>query len=603
MHDVAEFLADQPPFDALDAEDLERVARAAEIEFHPARALVFDRDAGPLDHVWVVRSGAIELLDGDRVIDLLGPGEALGYSSLLSGMPPGLTARALEDTLAYRLPDPRALLSDPARLRFRPHPLFGEQAPGAGRVADDPAQRPIGSVMRSPAVVCAPDTPIRAAARRMTEAGQTCAIVDLGQELGIVTDWDLRSCVATGEVPVDAPVTAVMTAPAHSAPEERLASEALLEMLERGVRHLPVVSATGAVVGVVADRDLVAVDVRAPFHMRAAIARAGSVTALATAARELHPTIVALFDARVAPGHVAAMITAVVDALTRRLIELALAELGEPAPFAWLALGSLARREAMPGSDVDSAIVWHGGPESGRDLNGVAVRVIGGLEACGLTADRHGAVASSPRFARSIGGWQAAARGWLADPSEEDASILISVLVDGRPVWGTDDGAPLAKALRGARERPDLLRLLARDALAYRPPTGFVRELVIEHSGAAGRTLDLKRGGLLPIVNLARWAGMAAGVSAAGTAERLRAAGAAGSLSEQEARTLEEAFELVLALRLGHQVEQIRHGETPDDRLDPARLNRLARRYLKDAFRSVAAVQRKIAADVKLGIR
>ena len=43
----------------------------------------------------------------------------------------------------------------------------------------------------------------------------------------------------------------------------------------------------------------------------------------------------------------------VVDALVRRLIELAVAEQGPPpADFAWLSLGSFGRREAMPSSDV-----------------------------------------------------------------------------------------------------------------------------------------------------------------------------------------------------------------------------------------------------------
>ena len=70
-----------------------------------------------------------------------------------------------------------------------------------------------------------------------------------------------------------------------------------------------------------------------------------------------------------------------------------------------------------------------------------------------------------------------------------------------------------------------LLRLLARFALSYRPPTGFLRGLVVEHSGERRGRLDLKHGGCIPIVDLARWAAMSAGVTSTSTAERLRAAG------------------------------------------------------------------------------
>ena len=56
-----------------------------------------------------------------------------------------------------------------------------------------------------------------------------------------------------------------------------------------------------------------------------------------------------------------------VDAITRRLLELELSGAGVPSvEFAWLALGSQARREALPGSDVDSAIVWFGDDAGGR---------------------------------------------------------------------------------------------------------------------------------------------------------------------------------------------------------------------------------------------
>jgi CBS domain-containing protein len=153
------------------------------------------------------------------------------------------------------------------------------------------------------------------------------------------------------------------------------------------------------------------------------------------------------------------------------------------------------------------------------------------------------------------------------------------------------------------RRSPDLVRLLARFALQHRPPTGFLRDLVVEHSGEHKGRLDLKHGGLLPIVDLARWAGMAAGATSTSTRERLRAAAAAGTLSEGDARTLEEAFELISALRLEHQVEQVRRGAEPDNHLRPDALNELARSYLKDAFRAVAAVQRRLSNEVASGAR
>ncbi|HEY8763308.1 MAG TPA: putative nucleotidyltransferase substrate binding domain-containing protein, partial [Solirubrobacteraceae bacterium] len=123
------------------------------------------------------------------------------------------------------------------------------------------------------------------------------------------------------------------------------------------------------------------------------------------------------------------------------------------------------------------------------------------------------------------------------------------------------------------------------------------------HGGEHRGRLDLKHGGLLPIVDLARWAAMAAGVTNAGTSERLRAAGAAGTLPAADAHSLEDAFELITGLRLGHQVGQLRRGVEPDDFVDPATLSPLMRSHLKEAFRAVAAIQKQISSELSVGVR
>ncbi|MBV9418109.1 MAG: hypothetical protein JO363_24205, partial [Solirubrobacterales bacterium] len=129
------------------------------------------------------------------------------------------------------------------------------------------------------------------------------------------------------------------------------------------------------------------------------------------------------------------------------------------------------------------------------------------------------------------------------------------------------------------------------------------RGLVVESSGEHRGKLDLKIGGVIPIVDLARWAGIAAGVTSASTAERLRAAAAAGTLSHGQARTLEDALTLITSLRVERQVGQLRAGQEPDDYVNPATLTKLTRSYLREAFRAVASVQKHVAAELKVGVQ
>jgi len=618
MEDITGFLGSRPPFDAVGADELARVAAVTETEEFPAGKTIFSQGTGPVEYLRIVRTGSVEIIHNGQVLDLLGPGELFGHASMLSGLPTGFEARAAEDTVCCRIPADviGPLLARPAFLRFIARSIVSDGAgAGAGHAPPvDPIERRVATLVRNPPLLCRADEPIREAAKRMTAEGASAVLVRSGETLGIVTDRDLRSRVVAAGASPDAPVSAIMTTPVWTVRADSLGGDVLLDMLDRGVHHVPVLSAADGILGVVDDGDLVAAEARKPFLLRRAIDLATSATDLAAASAGMNPMIIALQDARVAAEHVAAIRSVVLDALTRRLIELAVADAGDPpAPFTWFALGSLARRETVPSSDVDSALAWQDSGDdaaAGAYLERVARAVEDGLRECGIKPDARGASASSPLFARSLSAWRAAVRELSEDPTRENALILISLIADSRPLWGSGTGqgalaagASVADPLWQARARPDLLRLLAHLALSFRPPTGFLRDFVVEHSGERRGQLDIKHGGLIPIVDLARWAGMAAGATSGSTVERLRAAEAAGALESPDAHTLIEAFGFIFSLRLDHQVEQLRRGEVPDDFIDPKTLNPLARSYLREAFRAVASVQTGLATELSLGVR
>jgi CBS domain-containing protein len=91
---------------------------------------------------------------------------------------------------------------------------------------------------------------------------------------------------------------------------------------------------------------------------------------------------------------------------------------------------------------------------------------------------------------------------------------------------------------------------------------------------------------------------MAAGVASASTLARLSAASDVGTLSVSDALTLRDAFELTCQLRLEHQVAQIERGLEPGDVIALNELSPLNRSYLKEAFRAVVSVQRRVANDM-----
>jgi CBS domain-containing protein len=622
MHDIAEFLAGRDPFSGLDEAELERLASRTEVEFFPAGAQILPQGERGQGRIRVIRRGAVELVDRGRPVDLLGEGEMFGHPSVLSGEPTRYEVRAREDTLCYSLAadDVIPLLGRPSSLRFLARSLLSRGRPGSADGADPPsaevARRYASDLVRRAPVIAGPETTLREAARLMNTEEVSSVLVELGDgEFGIVTDRDLRSRVVAGQLSPDDPVSAAMSSPVVGVAADQTGADVMLTMLDHDVRHVPVFSRPGQPLGVIVGVDLIAAESSSPFVLRRAIARARNKDELRDAARRLRSTVVTLHRAELAPFHVSDVVSAVSDALIRRMIELAVESSGPPpAEFAWMSLGSHGRREPMPSSDVDSGMSWRDRPDpdpitteprrrlastrTAAYMQEIAVNVADCIRVLGWRLDPHGVTAASAFSASSIEEWRSSIESWLKRPSDNKVLIAVSILLDGRVIRGPErlDVKPL---LFETGDRETLRRWMLRLALAAKPPTGFMHNITLEGSGTHAGTFDIKQGGLLPIVDLARYHGLVGKIPANHTLDRLRAATELGLVTKTEARVLEEAFELFTALRLEHQVGQIEEGREPDDHIDPRDLDPLTRRYLRDAFREVEAVQRARTAELR----
>jgi CBS domain-containing protein len=318
--------------------------------------------------------------------------------------------------------------------------------------------------------------------------------------------------------------------------------------------------------------------------------------------------VIGLHDAGAPAPRISSIITVVADALTRRLVKLTLAEMGTPpAPLTWLALGSFGRSEAALSSDMDSGLIWDGDPEAPRAyMQDLGTRVVEELARSGFAADPHGATAAEPLFDRSFQAWRGTLRTLIDDPDREKALIYISLVSDARPVMSVGDARDPLEELRQVWHRRPLLRLMLRLALTHTPPSGLRRRRPSARDLVAGRAdehrgkIDIKEGGVLPVVAIARYGSLAAGVRAVSTRTRLEAAVTAGTLDRRDARMLGEAFELFSRLRMEHQVEQLRAGADPDNLIDAETLNPVTRGYLREAFHAVSSVQRSLRGELAL---
>jgi CBS domain-containing protein len=395
------------------------------------------------------------------------------------------------------------------------------------------------------------------------------------------------------------PVAMLASFPAATIGADTLIGDAFLRMVECGFHHLVVTGAGEKPVGILRVVDLASAEVRNPLVIRRAVDEASTVDELAAAAALLPSTWLELYDTGVAVMHIAGLLSAVIDSIMLRLIELT--DIGDdvvPQQVSWLLLGSVARREPLPRSDLDTSIVWEDlplEPPPARKLQRWAGRILDNMERCGLQRCSDGANATNPQFAQSQSDAIALATSWITNPSQANALLLSSMIADSRPVTGIALGRAVSDAMLATTRGRDYLSMLLRYTISARPPVGFVRNFVVEHSGEHRGRLDLKAGGLVPIASLGRWIAVVSGDDRGSTVTRLRRGEQTGLLTVDETETLVRAFEYIYGLILGREIEAIRAGDTAATTwIAPNQLDTLTRRYLREAFRAVAEVQNRL---------
>lgn len=453
----------------------------------------------------------------------------------------------------------------------------------------------VGSLLRPP-VTCPASTTAQEAAALMTRERTPWLLVLRPGGWGVLTEQDLSGQVlATGRSPQTA-VGELVPGITPGVASDRTATDVLLLMLESGIRHVPILDAQRRVLGLVSESDLVGLTWRSPLALRSTIESAEDTSTVVAAGRELPHAVWSMVEGGVDAVDAGRMITLVIEAMTRRLLDLAVERLGAPpVPWAWLSLGSAARREQGIVTDQDHALAFDpsGEPleEVDRYFLEVATAVTSSLAAAGIPRCKAKVVAEERALRRPLEHWVEAFNDWMDDPRLE-AGRQASILFDYRRAAGPLEAEDtLGQVIGSSPNRPSFLRQLAKQGLDARPPGRI---------NGDGRIVDVKAVGLTPIVNLARSYALESGVTEAGTLDRLRLATARGRIDDGTRLGLTEAFRLMWRLRIERHASCVENGKLPDDLVDPGTIGPLTRAELKEAFRFVRRAQRALRRDHRL---
>ena len=613
------------PFSFLPEEVLETIANEISLVKYPAGTVIFVQDRSKVDHIYILQKGAVERYFEEKnkqiLRAVLSEGDIYGGISMLLNS--GISVRTLrttEETSFYVLSGERFKKLCKEHRSFSEYftDTFGKRMLDrsyAAIVAQ--SLRPkeedlrvfnldISGLYTKKVLTCKGEIPIQEAAVEMDR--RKCSSIFIrdksGLICGVVTDNDLRSKVIAAGVDTARPVADIMSTPLAAVPERATVFEALMAMMQKGIKHLAVENSRAKVVGVITNQDLLKAQGQSPLMLIRDIKDAKSMDEIVDKHEKLPRIIQGLINAGAKADNVTRLITTLSDAILKKVIELTLVD-SKPPPvkFVFMILGSEGRKEQTLKTDQDNAIIFEDVPEG--DLKGIKAyflelgeKICRRLDRAGYDFCEGGIMAKNPQWCLSLSEWKQRFKTWIHAP-EPEALLRSSIFFDFRGGYGEMELIEelrrfLFKSLKGW---PGFFRHLSENAIYFKPPIGFFRNFVVESEGEHKDAFDIKRA-MMPIVDLARIYALKNRIDETNTLERLRLLYHAKVLKWPEVNDLEQAYGFLMQLRFVRQISAIIDEESrPDNYVTPKKLSRIEQTMLKEIFKRIEKFQTKLDFD------
>ena len=437
----------------------------------------------------------------------------------------------------------------------------------------------LADLMSSPPIFVGAQAMLSDATARMNEAKIGALLIgDGAHAAGIVTERDIvRRIANAGAGALSQQVGDIMSSPVVTLPASNPVYRAAARLQRLAIRHIAVTDAEGRICGMVSARDLLRRSASAALVLGDEIDAAENTPALARAFAQVPEAARKLRAEDLAPLRMAGLISGEVRSLTARAAELAARE-APPAPAAWslMVLGSAGRGESLLVPDQDNALVFEDSPGMSEWAAAFGQRTNEILDGAGLPFCKGGVMAGQPEWRHTPAAWREIVAGWIGKTRPSDL-LNVDIFFDLCHVAGTPQLSEslFGDALSLAQRAPTFIRALNGSVAQLQTPVGLFGRL-----RPTNGAIDIKAGGLLPVVAFARAVALHHGIAERATAARLKAAVEMGALPGGDGARLMEMHGEFVALAMDQQLADIAAGHPPSYRLELKRLNRATRRAL-----------------------
>jgi CBS domain-containing protein len=593
MPDAFNFSAS--PFDCLSADERHLVRNSLDVAYYREGEVLLAPGMTPT-HLFVIIKGHVTEWDGEELVSTYGPDDCFDGRSLLAGKVSDRFVAA-EEVVTYELRQQAVTELIASNASFSAL-LFSDLGHKLGELSQRQSQHELQSLtlarvdqafMRPAHQVEASDDVVKVV--RLMQAQRTSAVLvrDSSQDpplLGVFTNSGLQKAILDGRPLDQLPVAALANFPLITvAPSDQL-GDAMALMLSRRVHRVVVVDGE-RVLGFLEALDLFSFLSNHSHLISVQIEQAQDLEALSQAASQITRMITLMQRS----GMRVTLIARLVQQLNAQLFEHAWKMIAPPELIAnscLFVMGSEGRGEQLLKTDQDNGLILRDGYQPPDNLAELCERFSRTLSDFGYPECPGRIMVSNADWRAPLSDFSRQVREWLILP-DPDSLMKLAIFMDAHAVCGDPELLEEARlgVLALAPDNEAVIGRFASAITAFGESQGWWNKLFSLGETDAG--MDIKKEGIFPLVHGIRSLALARRRSETGTAARIAALVADGTLDAKMGAELTESLSFFMDLKLKAGLKELDTERPVTGRIDPDKLSSLERDLLKD---TLAAVKR-----------
>ncbi len=598
------FIQSTQPFDILNDAELQRITDKLDILYFQKGDIILRKDDRP-ESFYIVVKGVVEEIEEDGKSFLYASRDSFDAPAIINQKSQG-QFRVLEESILFAFPEQlfRDLIKN--NLSFGHHYLESVsqridimvRKSSNEEFASCMVKRVDESLIH-PAVVVSDRTPISEAVRLMSENHSSSVIVTCktcDKPIGIVTDTDLREKVILKNLAYSEPIRKIATMDIISVNRDDFMFDALLKMTEHNIKRLIVKDETNRIIGTLEQIDLLSALSNRSHLIQVRVSTAKSMKELKAASEDLIHLIRTMHSNGVKVKHILKLLSELDTKIYKKLFEM-LAPQDLINNCCLIVLGSEGRREQILKTDQDNALVLRDSyltPQTEPMIRDVANKFTQALLDFGYPECPGGIMVNNPKWCKPFSDFAADLEAWLK--SGKSINLMdLSIFFDARHIVGDKSLIDGLKQKLFQIVEPDKVTLsyFAKPTIMFETPLSLFSSFKLGKDDHKDE-LDLKKGGIFPMVHGIRSLALENRLMETNTIDRIKALRAKLVFDQEFADELKEAFNYLLTIRLTNRLKKMDEGGSMDNYINPENLAKLERDLLRDVFRIVDKLKKFI---------